>query len=65
MSHQPVEPVAVSPVGDLVDAHARAPIELRLVPNLWPLVELMSDDRWDFSHVRLMNAQPPDSAQAK
>src|ERR1043165_516781 len=32
-----VVPVNVSPVGDLLDAHARAGIELRLVPSLWPL----------------------------
>ena len=60
VSDRPVEPVAVSAMGNLVDAHAVARIELRLVPSLWPLVELVKDDRWDFSLVRLMNATPPE-----
>lgn len=53
-----VEPVAVAAVGDLLYLHADAGIELRLLSNLWSLVETMSDDRWDFSHVRLANAEP-------
>ncbi len=59
VSDRPVEPVAVSRMGNLVDAHDLAGIELRLVPNLWPLVDLVKDERWDFSLVRLMNATPP------
>jgi hypothetical protein len=53
-----VEPVAVEPVGDLLAAHAAAPIELRVVPSLWPLHDLAVSDRWDFSIVRMRNAQP-------
>lgn len=53
-----MKPVSVAAVGSLLDAHARAGIELRLVANLWPIVEVMSDDRWGFSHVRLANAAP-------
>ncbi len=56
ISTKPVTPVAVVPVGNLVDAHVAAGIELRLVPSLSPLVELARDERWDFSLVRLMNA---------
>ncbi len=59
-SHEVVEPVAVTAMGNLVDAHRKARIELRLVPNLWPLVELVKDGQWDFSCVRLVNAVPPD-----
>jgi hypothetical protein len=55
VSHAVVEPLAVTALGDLVDAQ----IELRLVPNLWPLVELVQDGPWDFSCVRLVNAVPP------
>ncbi len=60
VSDHVVEPVAVSALGDLVDAHAQARIELRLLPNLWPLVELVKGGPWDFSCVRLVNAAPPD-----
>ncbi len=62
ISHEVVEPVAVTAMGNLVDAHHEAQIELRLVPNLWPLVELVRDGPWDFSCVRLMVAEPPDGA---
>jgi len=55
---EPVEPLAVEPVGDLLAAHATAGIELRLVPSLWPLHDLAVSDRWDFSIVRMRNAQP-------
>ncbi len=58
ISHEVVEPLAVTAMGDLVDAHREARIELRLVPNLWPLVELVKDGPWDFSCVRLMVAEP-------
>jgi hypothetical protein len=60
ISREVVEPVAVTAMGNLVDAHYEARIELRLVPNLWPLVELVRDGPWDFGCVRLMLAEPPD-----
>ena len=55
-SYRAVEPLAVVAIGNLIDLHAEAQIELRLVPNLWPLVELVNDDRWAFSIVRIGNA---------
>ena len=58
ISREPVEPISVDPVGGLLDAHVDAGLELRVLDNLWPLVELMIDDRWNFSHVRLVNAKP-------
>lgn len=61
VSNQPVDPVAVTPMSNLLTAHIDAGIELRLVANLWPLVELVKDERWDFSLVRLMNAKPPET----
>lgn len=57
IADQPVEPIAVEPVGDLLAAHVAAGIELRLVPSLWPLHDLAVSDRWDFSIVRMRNAQ--------
>jgi hypothetical protein len=53
-----VTPLSVEPVGDLLDAHVEAGIELRAVPSLWPLHDLAQSDRWGFSMVRLSNARP-------
>lgn len=61
ISREVVEPVAITALGNLIDAHDAARIELRLVPNLWPLVGLVQDGQWDFSCVRLVNAAPPDT----
>jgi hypothetical protein len=58
ISDRAVEPLSVSPVGDLLDAHVRTGIELRVVPNLWRLHDLAVSDRWDFSLVRMANAAP-------
>lgn len=55
-----VEPRSVTPVGDLLAAHAEAEIELRLVPSLWPLRDLAVSDQWDYSIVRMSNALPDD-----
>jgi hypothetical protein len=57
-SHEPVVPLDVEPVGDLLDAHVNASIELRAVPSLWPFHDLVQSDRWDFSIVRMRNAEP-------
>ncbi len=56
VSHDTVEPIDVEPVGDLLAAHVHADIELRAVPSLWPLHDLVQSDRWDFSIVRMHNA---------
>jgi hypothetical protein len=56
ISDREVEPLSISPVGDLLEAHVRAGIELRIVPSLWPLHDLAFSDRWDFSMVRMANA---------
>jgi hypothetical protein len=56
VSHEPVEPIEVEAVGDLLAAHVDADIELWAVPSLWPLHDLVQTDRWDFSIVRMHNA---------
>ncbi len=53
-----IEPVGVEAVGDLLQRHAEASIELRVVPSLWPLHEHAQAGDWDFSIVRMANAQP-------
>ena len=53
-----VEPEEVVELGDLLERHAEAEIELRFVPNLWPLWEHVVASTLDFSGIRLSNAQP-------
>ena len=49
---------AAASIGDLIGAHAEAEIELRVTPSLWPLRDAAVDGAFDFSIVRLHNAQP-------
>ena len=53
-----VMPVSVTPVGDMFVAHTEAAIELRIVPSLWPLHDVVLASGFDFSMVRMHNAQP-------
>jgi hypothetical protein len=58
VARKPVEPLDVSPLGASLDLHREAEIELRLVPNLWPLWERVIASTLDFSGVRMRNAKP-------
>lgn len=58
ISKDEVEPVSVTPVGDVLEAHVDAEIELRIVPSLWPLHDIARSGEFDFSLVRMHNAQP-------
>ena len=58
VSSDAVEPLAIEPVGDLLARHAAAGIELRFVPNLWPVIDLVVAGPWDFSIVRTHLAAP-------
>ena len=53
-----VEPLSVEPVGDLLDLHAKANIELRIVPNLWPVIDAILASGLEFSISRSKNALP-------
>ena len=57
ISTESVVPLAVAAVGDVIDLHARASIELRIVPSLWPLRDVVVAGPWPFSIVRMLNAQ--------
>jgi hypothetical protein len=48
--------LSVEPVGVLLDRHARAGIELRFVPDLWPFWDEVVASGLPFSGVRLRNA---------
>ncbi|HEY0520408.1 MAG TPA: hypothetical protein VGC84_13015 [Ilumatobacteraceae bacterium] len=58
VSHEVVSPVSVDSVGDLLVAHRSAEIELRVVASLWPLRDAAANGEFDFSIVRMHNAQP-------
>lgn len=60
ISDEAVEPLEIEPLDDLIGLHVAADIELRAVPNLWPLRDLTISDRWDFSVVRFHLASPRD-----
>jgi hypothetical protein len=51
-----VVPDSVRPVGDLIAAHERAGIELRVVDSLRSVRDQAVSDAWDFSIVRMANA---------
>jgi hypothetical protein len=57
-----VAPISVAPVGDLLHKHVEAGIELRIVPNLWPLIRAIAASGLDYSIIRKANAQPPNAA---
>lgn len=51
-----VDPLAVRPVGDLLERHADAGIDLRFVPDLTPFWAAVVDSGLRFSGIRLRNA---------
>lgn len=58
VARQDVTPLSVEPVGDLLERHVEQGIELRIVRNLWPLIDEVMVSGLEFSIIRKMNAQP-------
>lgn len=58
ISRSSVEPRSIVAMADPLQLHADAEIELRLLDDLWPLVDRVMAGPWDFSLVRLANATP-------
>ena len=58
LSRAVVEPLEVTPLGDLVVLHEDARIELRVLDNLWPLWNEVVASTLEFSGMRLRNARP-------
>jgi hypothetical protein len=57
-----VEPLGpAEPVGDLLQCHAEAGIQLRVLDNLWPFWQAVRASSLGFSGIRLRNAEPADS----
>jgi|SRR5579872_6947349 len=59
VSRRDVRPLSVSPVGDLLTRHVEAGIELRIVKNLWPMIDAIVSSGLQFSIIRKANALPP------
>jgi hypothetical protein len=56
---EPTTPLAApEPIGNLIDCHAAAGIQLRLLPNLWPFWDAVTESTVGFSGIRLRNAAP-------
>jgi hypothetical protein len=53
-----VEPLELQPLGDLIALHEQAAIELRALPNLWPLWDEVVASTLQFRGLRLRNALP-------
>jgi hypothetical protein len=59
VSTDPVSPLGPpEPVGDLLEHHAAAGIQVRLLGNLWPFWDEVIASTVDFSGIRLRNALP-------
>jgi hypothetical protein len=58
LAREPVEPLEVQPLGELVSLHERAEIELRVLPSLWPLWNEVVASTLEYSGMRLRNARP-------
>jgi Family of unknown function (DUF6886) len=63
LSRQPVAPIEIVELGDLVARHKQAGIDLRVVPNLWLLWDRIVSSRLEFSGIRLRNAEPRPAAE--
>jgi len=58
VSNETVEPLELVELGDLLQLHVAAQIELRIVPNLWPLWNTVTASTLEYSGMRLRNAAP-------
>ncbi len=58
LSKETIAPLDLVELGDLLARHAEAEIELRIVPNLWPLWNAVVASTLEYSGMRLHNAQP-------
>lgn len=59
VSRVAVVPLAETPIDDLLAALLSCDVELRVMPSLWPLRDLVIESTLQFSTIRFRNAQPP------
>jgi hypothetical protein len=59
VAEEPVVPLGpAEPVGNLLDCHAAAGIQVRVLDNLWPFWDAVVASTMGFSGIRLHNAKP-------
>jgi hypothetical protein len=56
-TEETVRPLSVDPVGDLLAKHRGAGIELRVVSDLWPVIDAIVGSGLGFSIIRKQNAR--------
>ena len=63
VSDEQVDAIERVEAGDLLDRHARAGIELRITPSIWPFWRRVVESTVEFSGSRLRNTSPhPDQS---
>lgn len=58
VSRKPVEPAELVKLGDLIERHAAAALELRFVTSIWPRWQQVRQSTLEFSGIRLRKAAP-------
>lgn len=58
ISRQPVTPLAMRTIDNMLLELARHNVEIRILPSLWPLFNAVVNSSLQFSMIRMKNAQP-------
>jgi hypothetical protein len=58
ISREPVVPLSMRIVADLLGELAQQDVELRITPSLWPLRDAVLNSTLQFSFIRMRNAAP-------
>ena len=58
VAREPVTPIEVTVVEDLLEALRQRDVELRITPSLWPLADAVVASSLEFSNIRMRNAKP-------
>jgi hypothetical protein len=59
-----ITPLSVERIGDLLALHVKASVELRIVPDLWPVIDAIVASGLEFSIIRKSNAKPRDASSS-
>lgn len=59
IARETIKPLAMMPIPNLLDVLVQHNIELRIMPSLWRLREMVIASSLQFSIIRMRNAQPP------
>jgi len=56
VSHKPVKPVGVAEIAGILSELTRYDVELRVMPSLWNLRDVVVESSLGFSFIRMRNA---------